>query len=383
MKRYIILGLVFIGIFFLSSLVFAENKVITTSPNETETTSSPNIIYVPEPVPPLKFRVGMKAGLSRFYPLDSQLSGYYKTQLLIGGTIGAKANNGLEIQLDTDYQMSNNSSFSTIKLEVVPVLLTLRYHPLRNSQISPYFGGGLGLYYIREQSDSYDYMKSFQLGKTILGGVDMRFSQNTYLRIEARKDYVGSVSNNLYYRCNFGGLKATIGVIFEVPIKKNSSQANSNNSDEASNTTSSYEDKIDQLNDKISSLEYQISKLEDAHNKHYWGWGWKYSDEDDLLWEIRRLRYKLKNHKNNLSYIKYKKEQQDHDDYLKEKAIKKEEAMKQKKSTNESEYKSTKDVKKESKDEKSEKNKTKVEEEQEKYLKERLKKKEEAKNKQK
>lgn len=375
MKKAIIVCLLFVFLFSFLTITIAQPTENVTLPIKV---TPPPPLPQPPPLPPrspLTLRGGLKAGYYRFFPLDTQLSGFYKGQIMFGASFGAMASNGLELQVDVDYSKATNSQFSTIDLEIIPILVTMRYHPLKRSPISPYIGGGLGIYYIKEASDNFNYLRTIKFGTSIVAGVDINFHESTSFRIEGRRDYVGNVNNSLYYKANFGGFRATAGLIFELPIRKRRRYRRN-----PQPYKSYYEKRLEVLDERIATLEAEIERLE-TKKKYYWGWSDDYETEDDLKWEIRRLRYRLKRYKGTLGKVKTQKEKAEHDAYIEMRKKIKGETIKKSPPSDTSGYKTKKAKKKEEKKEEEEKKKTKEEEEKDKYIKERLKRRKEAKSK--
>lgn len=168
---------------------------------------------------PLTIYTGLRGGYFRFYPRDSQIADYYKGGMLWGGFVSFSSENGLGLDFNIDYYSEGNQNPvapSGTALNIIPVTSSLKFNFFQGNAISPYLGGGIGLYMISEADPDFTYLpRTYKFGKHILAGIDICFPQ-TVLKLEARQTFIDEVSSSLYYRANFGGLSATVGIAFAI-----------------------------------------------------------------------------------------------------------------------------------------------------------------------
>ena len=164
---------------------------------------------------------GIGAGYYYLYPKDIELQQFYKGGMAYRGFIGFRAESGLEVTGDIGYYSEGNRSpiapYGTA-LTIIPVTTSVAYHPFNNSSISPYFGAGIGAYYINESDPDFIYVQAIKFGKQIFVGTDIYIDRSTVLRAELKQTFIDPVSSPLYYQATFGGLTATLNVAVELPF---------------------------------------------------------------------------------------------------------------------------------------------------------------------
>lgn len=164
---------------------------------------------------------GVGAGYYYEYPKDVQVQDFYRGGLTYRGFLEVKAESGLSIIGDVGYYSEGNrdpnAPYGTA-LTIVPVTVSLAYHFLPDSSISPYLGAGVGLYSIKESDPDITFLEATNFGKHIFAGLDIYFDRSTLLRAELRDTFIDPVSNTLYYQANFGGLTATVNLAIEWPL---------------------------------------------------------------------------------------------------------------------------------------------------------------------
>ncbi|MFA6430779.1 MAG: outer membrane beta-barrel protein [Candidatus Margulisiibacteriota bacterium] len=164
---------------------------------------------------------GIGVGYNYLFPKDSQIKDYYNGGLTLKAFMELRAESGLALSGDIGlYTEGNRSSLAPAKTElsIVPITASVAYHLFKDGAISPYFGGGIGLYYINEFDPDFNYLKTTKFGKHIFVGTDMRFSADSLLRAELRQSFVDPVNSQFYYQGNFGGLSAIVSVAIDWPI---------------------------------------------------------------------------------------------------------------------------------------------------------------------
>jgi hypothetical protein len=164
---------------------------------------------------------GIGPGYYYLYPKDTQLQNFYSKGMSWQAFLGIKANNGVTATLDMGYttigNQSNVAPFGT-QLTVTPVTASLTYHFLKGYAISPYVGGGVGIYFIDESDPDFNYLSTTKFGKHIMLGADIYLSPDVFLRGELRQNFVDPVSSPLYYQANFGGYTALVALAMEWPL---------------------------------------------------------------------------------------------------------------------------------------------------------------------
>lgn len=164
---------------------------------------------------------GIGAGYYYLYPKDIQIRNYYRGAVTYKGFLGFKAENGLSAVGDISYynegNMSSLAPYGTT-LTIIPVTASLAYHLFNGSSFSPYFGGGIGIYFINESDPDVNYLSATKFGKHIFVGADLYISSTTILRGELRQTFIDPVNSSLYYQASFGGLTATASIAMEWPF---------------------------------------------------------------------------------------------------------------------------------------------------------------------
>jgi hypothetical protein len=164
---------------------------------------------------------GIGGGYYYPYPKDTQVQNFYKGGMMWKGFLEFKSNNGLSLLGDVGYYSEGNRDQSYpygTNLSIVPITASISYHLFKDAAISPYFGGGFGLYMISENDPDFNYFNTTKFGKHLFAGIDMYLSADTLLRAEIRDSFIDPVSNTFYYLANFGGLTATLSLGVEWPI---------------------------------------------------------------------------------------------------------------------------------------------------------------------
>ena len=164
---------------------------------------------------------GIGVGYNYLYPKDSQIKDFYSGGLTLKGFLELRAESGLAVSGDIGlYTEGNRSPLAPAKtdLSIIPITASVAYHPLKDSAISPYFGGGIGMYFINESDPDFTYLKTPKFGKHVFVGMDLHLASDTVIRGELRQSFVDPVNSQLYYQGNFGGLSAIVSVALDWPI---------------------------------------------------------------------------------------------------------------------------------------------------------------------
>ena len=164
---------------------------------------------------------GIGIGYNYLFPKDSQVKDFYNGGLALKAFMELRAESGLSLSGDIGlYTEGNRSSLAPAKTElsIVPMTASVAYHLFKDGAISPYFGGGLGFYYINEFDPDFNYLKTTKFGKHFFVGTDMRFSSDSLIRAELRQTFIDPVNSQFYYQGNFGGLSAIVSVAIDWPI---------------------------------------------------------------------------------------------------------------------------------------------------------------------
>ncbi len=164
---------------------------------------------------------GIGAGYYDLLPKDIQVSSFYNGGITYRGFLGFKAESGVSAIADISYfsqgNMSPTAPFGTA-LTIVPVTASVSYHPLKDTSISPYFGAGIGVYFINEKDPDISYLQTTVFGKHIFAGADIYVDRGTIIRAEIRQTFIDPVNSTLYYQSSFGGLTASVNIAMEIPL---------------------------------------------------------------------------------------------------------------------------------------------------------------------
>jgi hypothetical protein len=164
---------------------------------------------------------GIGLGYNYLYPKDVQIESYYKGGLMWKAFLEFKADNGISV--GGDFGIFSQENMSPVPpagtaLTIIPITGSIAYHLFRDSAISPYLGGGVGIYFINENDPDYSYLNTTKFGKHIFVGTDIYFNPESLLRFELRQTFIDEVSSSSYYKANFGGISAIASLAIEIPL---------------------------------------------------------------------------------------------------------------------------------------------------------------------
>ncbi|MFA4967543.1 MAG: porin family protein [Candidatus Margulisiibacteriota bacterium] len=164
---------------------------------------------------------GVGAGYYYLYPKDLQIQDFYKGGIFYRAFLGVRAESGFSATGDIGYYSEGNRSplapYGTA-LTIIPITASVAYHFFRESSISPYLGGGIGVYNINESDPDLTYIRATKFGKHIFAGLDLYIDKGTVLNAELRQTFIDPASSNFYYQASFGGLTATVNIAMEWPL---------------------------------------------------------------------------------------------------------------------------------------------------------------------
>jgi len=168
---------------------------------------------------------GIGLGYNYLYPKDSQIQPFYKGGLAWRGYLELKSDNGLAVSGDIGYFSQGNMTVGSpggapfgTALTIIPITGSLSYHFFKDGSISPYLGGGLGIYIIDESDPDFNYLHTTKFGKHIFAGLDIYLPSDTILRFELRDSFIEPVSSSLYYQANLSGLTALVSLAVQWPV---------------------------------------------------------------------------------------------------------------------------------------------------------------------
>ncbi|MFA5887033.1 MAG: hypothetical protein WC863_04675 [Patescibacteria group bacterium] len=205
------------------SISQAETTIITTTVTTTAATlATEPALVVSTPNRSLAMVAGIGGGLYYLSPKDPQIQDYYSNALNWRGFLELKADSGLSVGGDISmYNEANRSSIAPAgtSLTIIPITAYMSYHFFKDSAISPYLGGGIGIYHINESDPDFNYLNTNAFGKHIFVGIDTYIFPDTLLRAELRQAFIDPVNSSLYYQANFSGLTATVALAIEWPLR--------------------------------------------------------------------------------------------------------------------------------------------------------------------
>ncbi|MCX5749113.1 MAG: outer membrane beta-barrel protein [Candidatus Saganbacteria bacterium] len=164
---------------------------------------------------------GIGAGYYYLYPKDIQIQNYYHRGMAYKAFLELLAESGLSAGLDISYYSEGNMSSTAVPgttLTIIPITASVSYHLFKGSTLSPYFGAGVGEYFINESDPDFNYLTATKFGKHIFAGADIYFTRDTILRAEIRQTFIDPVNSTYYYQANFGGLTASIMLAIDWPV---------------------------------------------------------------------------------------------------------------------------------------------------------------------
>ena len=233
MKKYLLLSS--IVIFALSAVTsFAATVSTTTTVTTIVTTSDAalaplvpaatpeTVVITPAPSgKSIDMIGGIGGGYYYLFPKDSELVSDYKGALTWKAFLEFKGESGLSLLGDVGIYTEdshNPAAVSGTALTIIPATVSLAYHFFNDSAVTPFIGGGVGLYNINESDPDFNYLKTTKFGKHIFAGLDVYLNHETLLRGELRQTFIDPVNSSLYYQANFGGITATISLAVEWPL---------------------------------------------------------------------------------------------------------------------------------------------------------------------
>jgi len=126
-----------------------------------------------------------------------------------GVDVAAKAGKRVYATGEDEWEQTESAQ----NIGYVPFTATLKYRFIPDSSVCPFIGGGLGAYYIREESDdeNFEATEGSHGGAHLCGGVEFMADRVFTLTLEARfttiPDAIGEQGTSAYYdETDAGGL---------------------------------------------------------------------------------------------------------------------------------------------------------------------------------
>lgn len=259
---------------------------------------------------------GVSAGYYYLYPKDTQVKDYYRGSWLWKGFLELKSESGLSVGGEISYYSEANRSTTApngTTLTIIPVIAQLSYHFLKDRSISPYLGGGIGLYNINESDPDYNYLSATKFGKHIFAGLDIHLTADTILRAELRETFIDPVNSALYYQANLGGITASLGLALEWPVFRPQTPLTPEEKALAAEQRL-YETKLQEQTSRLREMEYYYQQQQwDAAMYRRW------KSRDALLYDINQTKAQIEQEKAKTEQLKLEQEQK-RQQYLEQKA---------------------------------------------------------------
>jgi len=134
-------------------------------------------------------RGGFGLKLGYFDPSDSDFDDYYGGGLTFGLNYLFPLGNDFNLETALDY-FSKSKKFSyegysfDSDITIMPVTLTLRYQPCVNLNLCPFFGAGLGYYYVTSEVSGFgdtDKESESDFGYHAVAGMDYKLGSGSFL----------------------------------------------------------------------------------------------------------------------------------------------------------------------------------------------------------